>query len=110
MSVDNPNVIDFISEQDDDKVVLTISDHLEWDDEDNNHLYLLQEKVNAYLSALESGQVDKAFPSAIGRKPIISVIMKYEPNESGKLFLSMVDETLSNAGYEFEYQVFEDSE
>lgn len=49
MSVDNPNVIDFISEQDDDKVVLTISDHLEWDDEDNNHLYLLQEKVNAYL-------------------------------------------------------------
>lgn len=36
--------------------------------------------------------------------------MKYEPNESGKLFLSMVDETLSNAGYEFEYQVFEDSE
>lgn len=41
MPVDNPNVIDFISEQDDDKVVLTISDHLEWDDEDNNHLYLL---------------------------------------------------------------------
>ena len=76
MSVDNPNVIDFISEQDDDKVVLTISDHLEWDDEDNNHLYLLQEKVNAYLSAIESGQVDKAFTSAMGRKPIISVIMK----------------------------------
>lgn len=52
MSVENSKVIDFISDKED-KIVLTISDHLEWDN-DNEHIYLLQEKINAYLMAIES--------------------------------------------------------
>lgn len=57
MSVDNYQVIDFISEKDG-RIVLTISDHLEWDDK-HEHIYLLQEKINAYLTAIETGQIEK---------------------------------------------------
>ena len=44
MSVDNYQVIDFISEKDG-RIVLTISDHLEWDDK-YEHIYLLQENIS----------------------------------------------------------------
>jgi hypothetical protein len=46
MSVENKNVIDFISEKDN-NIVLTISDHLEWD-EDYEHIFLLQEKIKGW--------------------------------------------------------------
>ena len=44
MSVEILNVIDFVSSDKNGNVVLTISDHLEWDEE-NNHLLLLQDKI-----------------------------------------------------------------
>lgn len=104
MSVENTKVIDFISEKDD-SVILTISDHLEWD-EDNEHIFLLQEKINAYLMAIESGQLNEKYPTSVGKKVTISVVLKYEPNENGVLFLENVNDTLLNAGYDFDYSVF----
>ena len=106
MAVDNSNVIDLISINKDNFVVLTISDHLEWD-EDNEHLYLLQEKINTYLMAIESGQVNKSYPLSKDKSFIISVDLKYEPNANGLSFFSKVKEILSNAGYGFDYSVLE---
>lgn len=100
MSVENSNVIDFISERDD-KLVLTISDHLEWDDDE--HIYLLQEKINSYLAAIESGQLYKSYPQLSKKIIVISVVLKYLPNDDGALFLSKVDKVLFDAGYGFEY-------
>ena len=107
MSVEDTKVIDFISEKND-SVILTISDHLEWD-EDNEHILLLQEKINAYLMAIESGQLNKKYPASIGKKVTISIALKYEPNENGISFLSNVNDTLINAGYNFDYYVFSGS-
>lgn len=101
MSVDNLQVIDFISEKDG-RIVLTISDHLEWDDK-YEHIYLLQEKINAYLTAIETGQIEKKYPSSKGRQIAISVALKYKPNDTGMSFLSRINDFLLNAGYEFEY-------
>ena len=103
MSVENSKVIDFISDKED-KIVLTISDHLEWDN-DNEHIYLLQEKINAYLMAIESGQINKSYPLSINKKIVVSVALKYVPNEIGMSFLSKVNEVLLNAGYEFNYHI-----
>ena len=105
MSVENRMIIDFISEKED-NVILTISDHLEWDEE-NEHIFLLQEKINAYLIAIESGQLNKKYPNSIGKKVIISVALKYDPDENGVLFLSKVKDTLSNSGYGFSYYILE---
>jgi hypothetical protein len=46
MSIENKKVVDFISINKNEKVVLTISDHLQWD-EKNEHLLKLQEKINS---------------------------------------------------------------
>lgn len=48
MSIDQSETVDIISQAPDGTVVLTISDHLEWDAE-NEHLLLLQEKLNSYF-------------------------------------------------------------
>jgi hypothetical protein len=46
MSVEDKTVIDIITTDKQGMLVLTISDHLEWDDE-NGHLLLLQDKINS---------------------------------------------------------------
>lgn len=53
MSIEETEVIDFIGiDKEQGEVSLTISDHLEWDD---NHLFILQKKLNSYISFIESG-------------------------------------------------------
>ena len=73
MSIEDPNVIDFVSLDQNGNVFLTISDHLEWD-ADNEHLLLLQEKINSYLSSIESGDIYKKYPKAKGLKIIINLM------------------------------------
>jgi hypothetical protein len=55
MSVEQTDKIDFISTSPGEKVVLTISDHLSWDED--GHLHLLQDKINVYLEFIESEQL-----------------------------------------------------
>ena len=67
MAVDNPNVIDAIgTDQTTGEVVLTISDHLEWDDR-NEHLLILQEKINRYIGFIETGELREKYPGAEAR-------------------------------------------
>ena len=66
MSVDQPAVIDFLwKDPKNNRAVLTISDHLDWEDE-GEHLVLLQDKLNHYLEFIESGQLAEAKPSCAG--------------------------------------------
>jgi hypothetical protein len=102
MSIEDPNIIDFISLDPTGNVFLTISDHLEWD-ADNEHLLLLQEKINSYLGAIESGDLYNKYPKAKGRKLIINLATKHSPNEEGHIFLKKVKTMLETAGYDFKY-------
>jgi hypothetical protein len=43
---------------------LTISDHLPWGEIEGEHLVLLQNKLNAYLGAIESGEIFSKVPGA----------------------------------------------
>ena len=52
MALENLDVIDIISIDLNGNVVLTVSDNLKWDD-GNEHLLILQSKINAYLRAIE---------------------------------------------------------
>ena len=83
MSVEQVDVIDFIGvESSSGKLVLTISDHLDWDQE-GEHLLTLQEKLNTYIAFMESGQILKAYPNAAGRSVTIDVAMRTPPPPSG---------------------------
>lgn len=104
MSVENANVVDVVSIDKSGNVVLTVSDHLEWDD-NNEHLLILQNKLNAYLGAIENGTLHESYPNAVGRKIVLNVRCKYFPNDDGKEFLSRTKCDLEKAGYGFTYKV-----
>jgi hypothetical protein len=64
MPVDDLSVIDFVAiSATKDDAILVISDHLEWD-EKNEHLLILQSKINAYMEGIENGSLYDAYPDA----------------------------------------------
>lgn len=104
MSIDQTGVVDAIGVDDTTgQVVLTISDHLEWD---NEHLLLLQEKLNAYLSFVEGGELLDSYPDSKGREVLINVVCKYPPSESAKGFLNQVGGIVEGAGMKFSWRAF----
>lgn len=102
MSVENVKVVDFISIDKEENVVLTISDHLEWDTS-NEHLLLLQEKLNSYLHFIEGGELYESYPDAKNRHIVINIVTKYLPSKDGQTFLDRSREVLKAAGYGFSF-------
>ena len=98
MPIDRTNIIDLIGT---DKVtgnmVLTISDHLDWNDP-NHHLKLLQEKINNYLMYIESGEIYVSYPNAKGRKLIIEIVGEYELSAEGKTFIDKANAITKEIG------------
>src|SRR4051794_27740766 len=100
MSLEDTNVIDFVSIDKEGNAVLTVSDDLKWDAE-NTHLLKLQNKLNAYLDSIENGSLYEGFPNAKGRNIVINVVAKHFPNDDGNVFLQRTKDVLESAGYIF---------
>jgi len=101
MSIDQRRVIDFVStDKAGGHVTLTISDHLPWLP-DNEHLLILQDKLNDYLAFIESGDIYDSYPKAHGREIEIEVVCKYPPAGDGVRFLELVSERVRKAGFRF---------
>ena len=108
MSVENINSIDFISIGKISGVLnLTLVDPLDWTDE-GNHLALLQDKINAYLRFIESGEIEQTYPDAIGRKRSINIVARFDPTEAGLKFLDSVRNLIEGAGFAFKYEIRSD--
>lgn len=99
------DVIDFIStNKNTQDVTLTISDELNWEDEEE-HLTLLQEKLNSYLEFIETGQLFEEYPQAKGRNISIQVTAKYQVPQIGVDFYKKAVEYVQNEGYDLRYKV-----
>lgn len=107
MSVEDKNKIDAISTNKENTIVLTISDHLEWND-NNGHLVVLQDKVNSYLDFLESGQVYESYPSAKDKRIMIQIVFKFLPNKKGEEFIGKIEEIIKTNGYDFNFYQLEE--
>lgn len=79
-------------------VELSILDNMNWDDEEN-HLFLLQEKINCYLAFIESGEINESYPQAVGRKTSIVIYSKYSLPRIGLEFLTKALEVIQQAGF-----------
>ncbi len=108
MAIDDLKVIDFVSIDLNGNVVLTISDHLEWD-ANNEHLIILQDKINAYINSIESGDLYKKYPDSRGRSIVINLMAKMAPNKEGKMFIKKTKEFLKSEGYDFSFNIVEPS-
>ena len=104
MTIEDAQVIDIISTpKDGNGVTLTATDHLEWGDRE--HLMMLQDKLNSYLSFIESGEIYEQCPNFTGNKIIIDLVCKYPPDEEGVKFLRLCQEAMLDAGFLFTYRV-----
>ena len=105
MAVDQPKVIDIVSRDKDGNIVLTISDHLDWSDA-QQHLEVLQDKINTYLTFVESGEIYEKFPAAKGRHAVIEVMFHYKPSPEAYPFLSQVKSIVETSGLGFRFDLF----
>ena len=104
MTIEQPDIIDFISiPKDSSCFSLVISDHLEWDLE-KQHLLKLQIKINTYLRFIESGEIYDKFPDAKGKKLIIVVTFKNEPTELARQFLARARQQIEAACIGFQHE------
>ena len=105
MAIDNSKTIDFISL--DGKLntaLLVISDHLDWSNS-LEHQYVLEEKLNAYLAFVESGEIFERFPKALGKGIEMQIVFLHEPDAPGFRFLTKAQAIIETAGFSFSYKV-----
>jgi hypothetical protein len=101
MSVEQPDVIDGIGiDKVSGKVVLTISDHLPWDE---HHLIKLEAKLAGYVRFVESGQILEQCPESRDRDKSILVLLLHRPTDLGGRFLQAALAGLGARGLGFQF-------
>jgi hypothetical protein len=103
MTIEDADTVDLIgTEKGDGAAVLVISDHLDWNDTER-HLKLLQEKINAYLAFIESGEMYDRHPSARGAKIVIKVVGAHALAAEGIRFFQSARPVLEQAGVDLRF-------
>ena len=105
MTIEETAQVDFISRGSSGEIWLTISDHLPWTENEGYHLELLQDKLNAYLEFIESGQLLKTKPESRGLPIIINLVAKYPLSGEAAKFLGLADRFITDAGYTLRFEL-----
>ncbi|MGC5325414.1 DUF6572 domain-containing protein [Brevibacillus sp. SYSU BS000544] len=110
MTIEQTRVIDLIGiDNQTGNCILTISDHLDWEDE-LFHLYLLQEKLNSYLAFVESGEIFETYSQAKGRNISFMIYFAHDLPEIAEQFLKKAQHFVTEAGFELCFKVFPSTE
>jgi len=105
MTIEQTRVIDAIADDVDDGIAtLILTDHLDWDASQPDHLLLLQEKLNAYIAFFESGEIFESRPHLRNRKIVVKIVGLYPLSADAAEFIDRAKEVLAgiNLGLEFE--------
>jgi hypothetical protein len=108
MSVLDEKVIDFAGiekKAETNSLILTICDHLSWGEEtDDVHLLMLQNKINSYLSYIESGELNERFVAKDYDNIVIEIIAKYPFSSDCIKFFNMSKQIIVEAGFGLEWK------
>jgi hypothetical protein len=106
MSIDQTDAIDFATvDKASGDVWLTISDHLPWNENESDHLVLLQNKLNAYLRFIESGEIFKKVPDAKGRRIVINLVGKFPLSQKADFFFGKARVAVEGAGFRLQFSL-----
>jgi hypothetical protein len=107
VSIEQTDTIDFVTvDKASDGVLLTISDHLDWDETEGQHLVLLQRKLNAYLRFIESRELYEKFPETSERPVVIQITSKFPMSKKAELFYERAASAIHNAGFKLTFKLF----
>jgi hypothetical protein len=100
MTIENPEVIDFVAQAPDGRVMLVVSNHLEWSDP--RLPSLLEQKLRNYVAFITTGQLASQYPE-VARHPVtIRVSSMHRPDGPGVGYLHQVRNRLAGLGIGFE--------
>lgn len=110
MTIEDKNKIDMITMTKEgiypQKVILIITDHLNWESDINEHLFQLQEKLNVYINVIESKNIYKYFPDAKGRDNfLIKIYFKYQIPDECIRFLEKINEVIKAINISIEFEI-----
>ncbi len=107
MTVEQADVIDGVGMRTDGSgVELLISDHLGW--ETPHHFDAIATKIDAYVHAIRSGQLDDVYPAA-GRMPtFITLVWQHAPSGEAVRFLASISQQLEEIGIGFTHKALPD--
>jgi hypothetical protein len=98
VTIEQRDIVDFVGTNAEGKAVLTISDHLPWE-QMGEHLHCLQEKLNTYLRFIESGEIYDKFPTMRNRPIAIDVVLKHPAPQGAQWFFTKASGAIANAGF-----------
>jgi hypothetical protein len=105
MTVTEPKKIDIVGlDSATGDAVLTIVDHLDWDDVEA-HLHALQEKINSYLAFIEAGELLETYPKALGKNVILEVLISHPLSTEAVGFYAKAGALVSAAGFELRHSL-----
>jgi hypothetical protein len=108
MTIEQADVIDTIAlNEAKGQAVLIISDHLPWDIDEDDHLLMLQTKINSYVDAIESGELFRKRPRTIGKHLAIQIAAKYSLSANGQKLVDAIKAHLLAFGLELRVQLYE---
>ena len=84
-------------------VLLVVSDHLDWHENEGEHLRALQGKLNTYLEFVESGQLYAKYPRAIGKRVIFYVVAKFPLSDEASKFYRLAGKAIQDYGYSLRF-------
>jgi hypothetical protein len=107
MSIEQTDTIDFVNiEKTSGDVLLTISDHLDWDETERQHLVLLQGKLNTYLRFIESGELYQRYPETSERPIVIQIVSKFPMSERAGILFERACSSIHNAGFKLRFKLY----
>lgn len=106
MTIDQADIIDFATiDKASGDLLLAISDHLPWGEDEGKHLILLQSKLNAYLRFIESGEIFEKVPEARGRGIVINVVGKFPLSREADIFFGKARAAVEGAGFRLQFNL-----
>jgi hypothetical protein len=84
-------------------VLLVISDHLDWGENEGEHLLALQAKLNTYLEFVESGQLYANYPHANGKRIIFYVVGKFPLSDEASKLYQLAGKAIEEYGYVLQF-------
>jgi len=107
MAIDNTNSIDGMAiDRERNALVLLLADHLAWEGQEApsevDHLKLLQDKINAYISFLESDQFKETYLDEDFAMAAIQVHFKHPITGNCEKFLNAVQDQVGQMGIKIE--------
>ena len=105
MSVVDNKTVDGVALTDDNNgIILLIADHMDWRDE-YQHLVMLQEKINVYITFLEEKQYEDIYKGENITYGIIEIHFLYSLTANAEKFLQLVQNQVAELGVKIQYCV-----